>query len=644
MRTDTGDRVSRCARRSVVLAAVACLGVAPVVDAQTARVYVANSANSRVLSVQFDPISIVTVIDDANQLTQVRDIAIRDNGLAGSSLLVCDRNGGRIAFYPNSVGIGQILFDKNTMAGPERPDGLALDLAGNVFVTNSGQGSSGGLTQMWVIRRDPGCQGCLPGGYRAPLGRIDPNIRIPTQFAGVPTSIVATSAPESLVSNTTAGLLAAGDLLVLTEPGALVRYRAAHINAFLAALALGQTPAPLTPDTVIHPAGASVAADRQLPAGVAPNGMAFGPGGNLLIAVSDGRVLLYGADGRRRTNGAGGFVDFTAGIGQDSFKVSVGLQDGRNRAFVTHQQRGEVRRYDFAPDGTGVLDAIVPGLQYPVGVDASNSSTVAVPVGANVNVAPTTVMSTQIEKVVASGLINARVSTIADPRESEQSIPAHLPLHRSLLLSELRADLPPIEIPAWARTFRIGDPNTGTPSFILIEAESNVSVSGILEHLAEETPILGYEPDCNDPDVTKQPFMLWSPDENDGPIVEGDVFIDITTGCGSIRGMVREMSYFLAGVRITQPLPDLVAQKLDGISSLVSSPCIPMQFRRKLEKLMEFAMRDFEQGRYAQVIETLQSMEAKVLQSPQSFSNCTLNKSGDIRARIRSAIFVLGKL
>jgi hypothetical protein len=303
-----------------------------------------------------------------------------------------------------------------------------------------------------------------------------------------------------------------------------------------------------------------------------------------------------------------------------------------------------VRRYNFAPDGTGVLDAIVPGLQYPVGVDASNASTVAVPVGTNVNVAPTTVMSTQIEKVVASGLINARVSTIADPRESEQSIPAHLPLHRPLLLSELRADLPPIEIPAWARTFRLGDPNTGTPSFILVEAESSVGVSGVLEHLAEETPILGYDPDCNDPDFTKQPFMLWSPDENDGPIVEGDVFIDITTGCGSIRGMVREMSYFLAGVRITQPLTDLVAQKLDGLNAVIASPCIKMQVRRKLETLMERATRDFEHGRYADAIQSLQEVEAKVLQNPAAYSTCTLNTSGDIRARIRSAIFVLGKL
>ncbi len=636
-----------CARRSVAIAAGAWLGFAPAVSAQSAKVYVANSSNSRVLQVQFDPASAVVVIDDPNLLTQVRDIAIRDNGLNGSSLMVCDRNGGRIAFYQNASGTGQLIYNANTMAGPERPDGMSLDLAGNIFVMNSGQGSSGGVSQVWAIKRDPACPGgpqCLPGGYRAPLGLIDPNVRILTQFGGVPTLVQAELLPETLVARSTAGVLQAGDLLVLTEPGALIRYQAAQVSAFLAALPFGQ-PAPLAPDTIIHPAGASVPLDRQFPAGAAPNGMAFGPSGEILIVMSDGRILIYSADGRRRSNGVGGFVDFASGSGQDNFKISIGLQDGKHRAFVTHQQRGEVRRFRFAANGTGVLEAIIGGFQYPVGVDSTNSSTVAAPAGSNVTVLPTTVLTTQIEHIVLPGLINAKVSTFPDPRESEQSIPPHLPLHRSLWLNELRADLPAIEIPAWARAFRLGDPDTGTPSFILIEAESNAVFSGVLDHLALETPILGYEPDCNDPDFTRQPFMLWSPDANDAPILEGARFIDITTGCGSIRGLSFNLSYFLAGVRITQPLAALAGQKLNGLQALIAgSPCINPQVANKLKQLIERAKKDFSQGQYAQVIESLEAIEAKVLQSPQAFSSCASNTAGEIRARSRSAEFVLSKL
>lgn len=640
--------IVRSACRTVALTIAASLAITAPVCAQNARVFVANSANSRVLQVQFDPVSTIVVNDDANLLTQIRDIAIREDGIEGLGLIVSDRNGGKIAFYESGSGTGQFIYSTSVMAGPQRPDGLSLDLAGNLFVMNSGQGSSAGASAVWVIMRDLGCPGgpdCLPGGYRAPLGLIDPGVRIATEFSGVQTILDALLLPESMVAPSTAGLLQAGDLLVLTDPGALLRYRSADVSDLLAALALGQNPGPLTPDTIIHPAGASVPADRQLPAGINTNGMAFGPSGEILIVMSDGRVLIYGADGRRCSNGAGGFVDFTAGSGQDDFKIAIGLQDGRNRAFITRQQRGELRRFSFAPNGTGVLDAVVDGFQSPVGVGSTNSSTVAAPAGTGINVAPTTVLSSQIEQVVVPGLINARVSTFPDPREAEQAIAPHLPLHRPLFLNELRADFPAIEIPAWARAFPLGDPVTGTPTFIVVEAESNVVVSGLLDHLALESPILGYDPNCDDPDITRQPFMFWSPDANDAPIVEGAMFIDITTGCGTIRGMTRDMSYFLAGVRITLPLPTLARQKLDGLEAVINgSPCISPQVGRKLRSLMDRINRDFGRGRYAQVIETLQAIESQVLQSPQGFTSCEVNTGGEIRARSRSAIFVLGKL
>jgi hypothetical protein len=630
------------------MAVAVWLVIAAPVTAQNARVYVANSSNSRVLQVTIDPASTVVVNDDANQLAQIRDIAIREDGLDGTNLIVCDRNGGRIAFYQDAFGTAEFIYRSGLLAGPDRPDGISLDLDGNLYVMDSGQGNSGGVSEVWVIRRDPNCPGgpdCLPGGYRAPLGLIDPNVIISTQILGVPSFIVADEVPESLVAQSTSGVLEAGDLLVLTVPGAMLRYRSAEVGDFLAALELGEVPAPLNPDTIIHPANASVAADQRFPSGVTPNGMAFGPSGEILIVMSDGSILIYGADGRRRSDGVGGFVDFASGVGQDDYKIAIGLQDGLQRAFVTHQQRGELRRYTFAANGTGVQDAILGGFQFPVGVDATNSSTVAAPAGSDIEISPTTVLTSRIEEVLLPGLVNARVSTFPDPRESEQSIAPHLPLHRSLFLNELRADLPAIEIPAWARAFPLGDPDTGTPSFILVEAESNVVVSGVLDHLALETVILGYDPDCDDPDLTRQPFLFWTPDGNDAPIVEGDVFIDVTTGCGTIRGLTRDMSFFLAGVRITKPMLALADEKLVALDAVIDgSPCVSSKVRKRLGSLMARVRRDFDRGRYANVVETLQDIEAQVLRNPQAFSSCSVNIGGEIRSRARSAIFTLGKI
>jgi hypothetical protein len=401
----------------------------------------------------------------------------------------------------------------------------------------------------------------------------------------------------------------------------------------------------LTPETIIHPSDASVPESQRFPAGAVPNGLAFAPNGELLIPVSDGRILIYGPDGHRRSDGAGGFVDFAAGTGQDEFKIAVGLQGGLYRAYVTHQQRGELRRYTISGDGTGTLDAVLNGFQFPVGVDATTSNTVPAPVGSDVEITATSILASRIEQVLVAGEVNARTSTFADPREAEQAIPHDQPLHRSLFLNELRADFPPIEIPAYARAFPLADPDTGTPTFIVIEAQNSATLTGLVDHLADESTILGYEPDCADPDITRQPFLFWAPDSDDPPIVEGDVFIDISTGCGTIRGLSRNMSYFLVGVRITAPMSSVVTEKLDGLQRVISgASCIERRTKRRLESLMTRALRDYGRGNLTNVAASLQQIDSQVEASPEAFSGCTVNVGGEIQARARSAIFALSKL
>ena len=139
--------------------------------------------------------------------------------------------------------------------------------------------------------------------------------------------------------------------------------------------------------------------------------------------------------------------------------------------------------------------------------------------------------------------------------------------------------------------------------------------------------------------------MFWHPDANDPPIVEGQRFIDITTGCGSIRGLSRDVSYFLAGVRITEPMTDLVRQKLDGLRLVLSDArCVNAQVARKLGSFLDRADRDFGRGRYADVAVSLQSMADLVVGSPQAFTGCAVNVGGEIRARAQSAIYAISKI
>jgi hypothetical protein len=98
-------------------------------------------------------------------------------------------------------------------------------------------------------------------------------------------------------------------------------------------------------------------------------------------------------------------------------------------------------------------------------------------------------------------------------------------------------------------------------------------------------------------------------------------------------------------VRITEPISTLVAGKLDGLRRVIAGgSCIEPRLRRKLEGLIDRAIRDFGRRRYSSVADTLRQIDALVEQSPQSFFNCTVNISGEIQARVRSAIYALTKL
>ncbi len=614
--------------------------------AQEAKVFAVNSSNNRILAVSFDPPGTRVLNTDANQRASLRGLAVLDAGVKGIHLVVCDTLRGEVLFYENSLGKGQVISSGADPGHPARPDGLSLDFSKHAFLVSSGPGDSQQhVAEVWVIRRDPQSGGS-PGGYQGPPGLIDREVEVATVVNDQDVNLPVEELEQTLAVKSSAGLLSAGDLLVLaSEPAALLRYPASAVQGFLDALKNGGVPAELTPDVIVHPPEASVAADRRFPEGSSPNGMEFSPDGNLLICALDGRILIYRPDGTRRDDGAG-FVDFAQGLGQGKFRIAVGPQDGAQRAFVSDRNGGEILRFTIANDGTGLLDAsVADGVQFPVGIATTTSNTVLTPSGTLVTVIPTNVFESTFEEVVTPGFTNASVLVFEDPREKEASVPEGEPLHRALSLSEIDAGFPAVEIPAYVRSFRRGDPELGIPTFILVVADTSARFDGLIDSLTNEAAVLGYEPDCDDPDLFAQQRVFWSPDADDPVIIEGPTFIDITVGCGTARGLSQSFSFFLFGARDTRPLSTIADSKLDSLVQIVtSSTCIRRNVQRALQRHLDKAIRSFEEQKFGNSILALQDFAAQVEKSPGAFLKCEDSLPAELQARALSAIFMLGKL
>jgi hypothetical protein len=655
-RSEIGSNVVFVATGSFMrigLVAVACCLFAPALAAQDARVYTANSSNGRIELLTFDPPSATTVNTDANQRTTLRSLVIRDDGVGGSNLVACDTQAGEVVFYAGSAGDGVKIVSAGD-GGPSFPDGASLDVDGNLFLVSSANGNGNTKTaQAWVVLRDLGDSGssgfpALPGGYRKPFGKMDGEVKATTPIGGVDTLLTVHALEDTFRVPAAAGVLASGDLLVVaSDPAMLLRYRAADVHAYVKALramhAGGAAPAEIDPVVLIHPPESSVAAERKFPSGTSPSGVAIAPDGSLLVPVEGGDVLIYGPDGVRRSVG-GTFVDFADDLGNGKFKIAIGPQGGKFRAFLSNRNGGQVLRFTIAADDTGVADgSVTSGLEFPVGLATTTSSLVPTPRGNGVSITPNVVLSDLFESVVTPGVTSSKVILFEDPREKEIETPDELPLHRSLLLTEISEDLPAIEIPAYVRSMRLGDAVTGPPTFILVLLDTTAQLAGVSKHFAEESEILGYEAECGSPDPWKRPRVFWAPTPDEEPIVEGAIVVDITDACGSDRGLTRNtLSVFLPGSRDTRASRDIAGFKVDNLKKVfAAATCIDKRVKAKIDKKMDTVSRSFDRNKYADAATALNDIAAIVIANPGAFTTCSGTLGAEILARIGSAVFSL---
>lgn len=614
--------------------------------AQNARVVAADA--DRILDLTFDPPGSTQLNTDAANIGEYGSLVFRDDGAGGLHLIVADRQKGLVLFYPNGVGTGQIVLDRSVTTNPLRPAALSLDVHKNLFGTSSSVNSQGrSAARVWVIRRDPSCTvGCLPGGYAPTVGSIDGTVEITVSIGGQPTLVRVITLEETRFVPSSVGLLGGGDLLALSSnPPAILRYPKADVEAFLETFSQGGVPAELQPEILVYPSNADVDPARRFPAGAVPTGIEFTPQGNLLVPAGNGTILVYRPDGTRLSDG-GGFVDFATGLGLGKLDLAVGPQDGIFRAFVSDSQNGEVLRYGIGTDGRGTLEGVSDAPVLPMGVATTTANVVQAPAGSNVSIELTNLMHSTVETVGTGGTASASVVLFEDPRELEVSIPPDEPLHRSLHLSEIRADLPAdAEIPAYVRAFRKGDPVLGPATFVLVIVDTNFQTAGIIDHVVDEAPILGYEPDCDSPDSTKQQRLFYLPSPAEAPIFESPTFIDISNDCGTSRGRFRTFSLFLASARDTRRTFDIAQSKLIALSAVLNqATCIEASFATQLRQNVDAILFLFSRNRYPGTISRLAALSALIQGNPDAFAGCTTNVAGELRARADSAVFILEKL
>jgi hypothetical protein len=639
--TKTRDRGAwASASRAAFLASTFSLVLATNGDAQNARVVSCNSSNGQILEIDFSGLTSTLLTSDSNRVS-MQSCVFRNDGAAGLHLIVADRNG-ELVFFANGMGIGQIILG-NDPANPAHPNGLSLDPAHNVYgVTSSTGSSTASDAHVWMLLRD--ASGSLPGGYEGPVGYID------TAAAGVEEldeTILVTS--NFVVGDPPMTTLADGDLLVLaSDPPMVLRYHAVDLAAFRTALATGGLPpAELTPEVFIHPPGAAVPLANQFPSGHTPRGMDLTQDGRLLISASEGVILQYGADGTRLT-------DFVTGLGNGQFKLATGRQDGALRVFLTDRNRGEVHRFGFAGDGTGILEASVADPESPNGIATTTAAIEVTPTGSGVTVGATNLMMSLLEFVEIPGATGIMEVVFPDPRALEVGAPADpsAPLHRALdLNAEISSLLPAgVVIPAHIRGFRTalaGDPPgapSGPPTILFLVADSSAGILGTIQHVADEALVLGYSPSCADPDPAMRPKMFWrdNPATGEPPIPE-NTFINVTNDCGTSHGLTKRYSLFIPGARDTRPPTEVFEAQFAGLGTvLTNATCIRTKTHKTLERHYETARRQyFDRGRPDKALTALQTLLAVAEASTEDFVNCNENEGGGVRARVAAAIFSL---
>jgi len=529
-------------------------------DAVELHVAAVNAATNKIYELNFEPpvgaTALSTTALPPNGGSSVTSLVFVPNEQSTKvDLLAADTTGGRIVRYAAAAGPALPVWAW-PVSGPRATDGMSVDTRGNLYVISSDPARK----ELWVLRRDP----ALPPG----AGFLPPLLIDNTNFStNSKLNLLETVVVRSAIANGPA----TGDLLVLISDGRVLRYSATSLQSFLAGAG------PISPPQTLVAASQTTATQK-------PTGIALWPtDGTLLMATTGGSILAF----KLTTNGSTNLPAFATGLGASLGKIKTFVRSDVPYVAVGQPSKAKIFEFDGSclaaacnqplatissvsnPIGLGATDSGTPTQDcvftgdnpdhtcsllfgtVKLGVSSANSGASIVDVSCTIDADP------RVDPLL--GTCSGAPLAIANycPNYGATVIPGYLcggsgPSHRGFALVKS------IELNGFPTA----------PSDLLVKQE--LSADAIL------TPP---NPGC--PDVT----MAWAPLAGEGTIPEGNDMIELTSSCGSSRGLPPGHSLvgvglelndaFFTGATQADRLTALANMKLDKLTATVNAANLP---------------------------------------------------------------------
>ena len=671
-------------RAAVFLASVLFATQLP---AQSLRVTVANGAPpSAVYDALFSPVSTTLLNADGAAYQSLQSLVFVPGSNAGVDLIAADTIGGKLVHYYAPTGTpltsATVIWSADShVPGPQQPDGLSVDAAGNLYVTTNFP-----CPQLWVLQPSPSA----PGGYGAPVLLDD-------HFAGkkvdwlIDTVVVPTNLSAAVQANLAAVGVHPGDVLVLVadldcDPYDSRRTSVFDYSAASIAARLANPGAPIAaPATALRESQFPQPAHHSTPL---PTGLDIWPiDGSLILSASNGQILQYtlptGTTASTASYGSQTPALWTQATrttfatipcdGGRFFKMRTGIQSGTAYVFVTQTTglaSGNILQFavpaDMAtpPNGFGFVNAT---LTVPTSASGSGPSTAGPPVG--IAVAPPAVVTQAADCVADAGGCNPtgglshtilpgaagvgpqgvrgniveQTCIITDTRlKADGSCPG------TLNIAALCPGFPANTVPATI----CGASGPAKNQFAIVQSIANGvdDVPGILVQSEASPPEL--IPGTADLGCTKAAQVVgWTPrlGSDEGVTPEGAAVIDITGYCDRSGGATRGNSIWMVGGQLSSTLASTSAltgftnQKLANLGNAIKAANIARPVKTGLDVCLVATAVLLNTRHYSCAARTVWACDQFVAKNASSFGSSPDNPNpyGDVRGRLGSVFYTI---